>query len=540
MNMGACLVELGRLPEAKEMFLSAAELEPSVSRKARLNAALVAVELRQLDEAERLASAAEPLSEDLASRAQEIRSRISEKRGGLKREELLAFIAAATEAVRAGDWTRAEKSLSEAQSRFDVAEAKERVDVLHSLGSAQIELGQLERAKATLNSALELAPNDADVRYALARAYQAADETNEARLEYRHALQLGLAEPNASSARRNIEELDPLGNSDWFAWLSASGGYDSNPRQSGAATETTLGRRGRGGSAYGRLAAEFGRTQRVHENVSLRLRYAGDWLGLQKKTVQDLSLQSHGVFFGAQWAPTERLILGAEVGPSILYIGLKPVSQFTWDLGGSLKLRYLASNVRTWRLSFDARKITGASGWEFLSGTRLDAELTHGWAYSLVNFRLGMRARHLSIGTRTTTVDAAAIPACTNVCDGADYLIPLSYTGVGPIASARVTLLDSLYLATVLQYDWRRYSDESYIVGVDASRKRRVDQRYTVGVDLQWALDSAEHFMVVPSYALLVSSSNVAQSSTVPSHSYDYDDRSFVQHFIELGVEASF
>lgn len=540
MNIGACLVELGRFEDAKQMFLSAAELDPSVAQKAQINAALVAVELDQLDEAERLILSAAPSTEPLLSRAGDLRAIIAEKRVRTRRAELRASIDTATQAIRSGHWTRAEAALIKAQQRFDVAEPSERIDVLHSLGTVQITLGRLQRAKVTLRAALELAPNDADIRYALARAHEASDEVSEARAEYRHALQLGLPEPNASSARRNIEGQDPLGSSEWFGWIAASGGYDSNPRQSGAATETTLGRRGRGGSAYGRAAAELGRTQRVHDNISLRLRYAGDWLGLQKKAVQDLSLQSHGGFFGVQWAATERLILGAETGASILYIGLSPISQFTWDFGASARARYLASHVRTWRVSFDARKITGATGWEFLSGTRLEAEMTHGWTYSSLALRLGMRARWWSMGTRTTTVDSTVIPACANVCDGSDYRIPLSYTGVGPIASARVTLLDSLYLATLLQFDWRRYADESYIVGVDASRKRRIDQRYTLGVDLQWALDKDEHFMIVPSYALLVSSSNIALSSADTSHAFDYDDRSFVQHFIEFGVEASF
>jgi hypothetical protein len=90
------------------------------------------------------------------------------------------------------------------------------------------------------------------------------------------------------------------------------------------------------------------------------------------------------------------------------------------------------------------------------------------------------------------------------------------------------------------QLDWRQYRDDSYIVGVEASRKRRRDQRYDFGADLRWSLDEHEHFVLTPSYALLVSKSNVAQSTTDHEHWFDYDDRAFTQHFLELGVEASF
>lgn len=540
MNLGACLVELGRLADAKTTFLDAATTDPSISKKARLNAALVAVELGQIDEAESLLAAASPIDESLSSRAQDLRSRIAEKRSTGHRTTLLGSIDSAAKAIRAEQWQAAEKALLEAKGQFEVATATERVDILHGLATTQLALDRPADAVQTLGAALEINSKDPELHYVLGRAHQALENDTLARAEYRQALELGLQEPQAKSARTRLENLDPLTPSEWFGWLSLGGGYDSNPRQSGAATETTLGRRGRGGTAYGRVTAELGRTQRVHERLSLRFRYAGDWWGLQKETVRDLSIQNHGGYLGAQWAPADRLTLNFELGPSITYIGLTSVERFLWDFMGSVKARYRASNVRTWRASFDARVITGAAGWEFLSGSRLDADLSHTWYLQPLELRLGLRGRIHSMGTRSTLVDATVISACTNLCDGAEYRIPLSYMGVGPVVWTRLTIVDSLHLAVMNQLDWRRYRDESYIVGLDPSRKRRVDLRYSLGIDLQWALDEGEHLMVVPSYALLVSSSNVAQTVTDPTHQYDYDDRRFTQHFVELGLEASF
>jgi Flp pilus assembly protein TadD len=540
MNVGACLVELKRFEEAKSEFLKVAGTTPALAQKARLSAALVAVELDRLDEAESLLDAASPVDEALSSRAEDIKQRISEKRAAKGRDTLDANMAAAVNAIGKSDWAAARIALLAARKQYDLAEPKERVDILHSLGTVELALNRPEEATATLNAANALSPNDPEIHYALGRAHQALNESAEARTEYSKALELGLKEPQAEAAKDRLESLDPLGPSEWFGWLSLAGGYDSNPRQSGAATETTLGRRGRGGSAYGRLGAELGRTQRISDQFSLRVRYAGEWLGLQKKLVQDLSLQNHGVFGGVEWAPTDKVTIGLEVGPSFTYIGLGSVAPFAWDMLGSVKFRYRASEVRRWRFSFDARKITGQSGWEFLGGTRLDAELTHQWSYAAGSFRLGLRGRHLAVGSRTTTVDAAYLPACTGLCDGSAYFIPLSYSGFGPIASARVDLAPTLHLVGTAQLDWRRYRDESYIAGIAQSRKRREDLRWTAGIDLQWALDEDEHVMIVPSYAILVSSSNVALSSTDPAHAFDYDDRSFTQHFVELGLELSF
>jgi tetratricopeptide (TPR) repeat protein len=540
MNVGACLVELKRFEEAKVEFLKIAETSPPLATKARLSAALVAVELGQLDEAESLLEAAAPIDDALSPRAEDIKERIRMRRTPEGRDSLDANLTAAATAIDQGNWSAAEVALRAARNQFEQAKPHERVDILHSLATVELALNRPEEAKATLVEANALAPHDPEIHYTLGRAHQALSESAEARSEYKKAIELGLKDPQAQSAKHRLEALDPLGPSEWFGWLSLAEGYDNNPRQSGTATETTLGRRGRGGSTYGRIGAELGRTQRLSDQFSLRFKYAGEWLGLQKKSVQDLSLQNHGVYGGVQWAPTDKLTLGLEVGPSVTYVGLSSITPFSWDLLGSFKLRYRASEIRSLRVGFDARKVTGQSGWEFLGGTRLDAEISHQWSYTIGSFRLGLRGRHLAIGSRTTTVDATYLPACTGICDGATYYIPLSYSGFGPIASGRLDLASTVHLVGSSQLDWRRYRDESYIAGVAESVKRRNDLRFSAGLDLQLGLDQDEHFLIVPSYAILVSSSNMALSTTDPSHSFDYDDRSFVQHFVELGVELSF
>lgn len=540
MNAGACLVELKRFEQAKAEFVKVAELEPALAQKARLNAAFVAIELDQVAEAQELLYAASPVENALLSRVIDLKERIVGKLRLSQRRALLVQMSTAANAITRNDFAAAESALLAAQQQFDSAEPSERVDVLHSLGTVQLALDKPRDAKRILTSAVDLAPKDPELHYGLARAHEALGETEEARAEFKKALALGLKKPVARAAKEHLAAVDRLGASEWFGWMVVAGGYDSNARQSGAATETTLGRRGRGGSAYGRIAAELGRTERLSEQFSMRVRYSGEWLGLQKRLVRELSLQTHSLFGSTQWAPTDRLVLGLEFGPSLTYIGMSPVSPFTREVLAAAKARYRASNVRSFRLSLELRKVAGLSGWEFLGGSRFDGELSHSWSYRSDNFRLGIRGRYLAIGTRRTTVDATVIPACTTICEGAEYVIPLSYFGFGPTASARVELASTLHLVGTAQLDWRRYRDESYIAGIAPSRKRRHDLRWSGGIDLQWALDEDKHVLIVPSYAILVSSSNVALSSTDPAHTFDYDDRSFTQHFAELGVELSF
>jgi len=360
MNMGACWLELSRLSEAKVVFLSAAELDPEVAKKARLNAAFVAVEMDRLDEAESLLAAVAPVDDALLSRESDLRARIAVKRRQRRRIVLLQHMDVAAAAIGKQDWRVAESALIAAKGQFAQAELSEQVDVLHGLATVQLALKRPRDALVTLRAALQLAPNDPEVHYALGRAHEALDADAEARREYRAAIVLGLKEPQAVVARQKIEALDPLSSSEWFGWLALGGGYDSNPLQSGLATETTVAQRGHGGSVYGRTAAEFGATQRVHDQLSLRLRYVGDVLLLEKQTARALSMQNHGIFASAHYAPTDRLTLSLELGPSITYIGVSPISPFLRDLSGSAKARYRASTVRTWRFTLEARTIAGA------------------------------------------------------------------------------------------------------------------------------------------------------------------------------------
>ena len=54
------------------------------------------------------------------------------------------------------------------------------------------------------------------------------------------------------------------------------------------------------------------------------------------------------------------------------------------------------------------------------------------------------------------------------------------------------------------------------------------------------ALDAEEHWLISADYTLWVSRSNVALDPTSPAHALDYENRSYVQHIVELGLSAQF
>lgn len=160
-------------------------------------------------------------------------------------------------AIGKQDWRVAESALIAAKGQFAQAEPSERVDVLHGLATVQLALKRPCEALVTLRAALKLAPNVPEVHYALGRAHEALDANAQARREYRAAIDLGLKEPQAVVARQKLDALDPLSSSEWFGWLAA----------------------------------------------------------------RALSMQNHGIFASAHYAPSDRLTLSLELGPSITYIG---------------------------------------------------------------------------------------------------------------------------------------------------------------------------------------------------------------------------
>ncbi|MBN1612413.1 MAG: hypothetical protein JW940_37630 [Polyangiaceae bacterium] len=544
LNLGACLFEMGRLAEAKQAFLRAAELGSAAADRAHLNAAAAALRLGRIEEARRLAESVPTDATELASRRSSLLDEIGaaerEIQRAAERQRFVQHVRAAEKALRASDAITAERELVLASGYFAAASAEERVDVQHGLAVARLERGDAAGAKQVLLGALRDAPNDADLHHALGRAQLALGNEPAASAELKQALGLGLDEQRAKAVRALLKELDPLSPSQYYGWLTLGAGYDTNPWQSGAGKVLTLGNRGQGGAEYGVVSAGLGRQERLSDRWAADVGYAGDWIGFWRNTVQDLTIQAHSLTVALDWAAAPSLVVGLGAGPSLTWVGLSPVEPFSWDVLLGAHAELTLSAVRALRLSLDFRSITGFEGWDFLGGNRLDARVVHDWSWRRASLRLGVVGRYNAIGTRVSSVDTTALPACAGLCDGADYLVPLGYASGGPSLSASVKPVDWLRLRGYAELELREYLDESRIAGVPASRKTRADTRWTGTVRGEFQLDSGGHVRVVPSYTLIVNESNVSYDATDPGHQFDYDDRSFVQHLFELDLEMSF
>jgi tetratricopeptide (TPR) repeat protein len=470
----------------------------------------------------------------------EIASAERDAQRNAERALFVQHVRAAEKALRASNAAAAERELVSASEHFAVALPRERVDVEHGLGVARLERGDAAGAKLILVNALRDAPNDADLHHALGRAELALGNDPAASVELERALELGLDEERAQAVRKLLREIDPLPPSRYYGWLTLGGGYDTNPWQSGAGKVLPLGDRGQGGAAYGVASAGIGRQQRLSDRWAADIGYAGDWIGFWQSTVEDLTIQAHSLTAALDWAATPRLVVGLSTGPSVTWVGLDPVEPFSWDvlLGTHADLTF--SSVRALRLSLDFRSITGFEGWEFLSGNRLDARVAHDWSWQRGSLRLGVASRYNGIGTRVSPVDATVLSACAGLCDGASYRVPLGYAGGGPLVSASVKPVDWLRLRGYAELELRQYLDESRIAGVPASRKTRADTRWTGTLRGEFQLDSGGHVRLSPSYTLIANESNVSYDPSDPDHRFDYDDRSFVQHLVELDLEMSF
>jgi hypothetical protein len=271
--------------------------------------------------------------------------------------------------------------------------------------------------------------------------------------------------------------------------------------------------------------------------------YAGDWLILSASELEELSLQTHELGLRWHFAPLPSLELRLAAGGGVTLSGLS-LSPFTLDgvLRGRLGLQHGPSFRST--LSLEARPSLGLSGRDELRGTRTDVSLGERFTSGPWGVSAQLGFRYNAIGTQQIEVDPARYPRCNLACSGARYEIPLGYSGPIAGAEADVELGPALELAASLRYEHRTYLDASRIDGPvlpaivrEASEKTREDDRYTLGARARYRLETQPELGIFLDYSLRISHSNVAYRPDDREHAFDYDDRNFTQHLVELGVD---
>jgi hypothetical protein len=213
---------------------------------------------------------------------------------------------------------------------------------------------------------------------------------------------------------------------------------------------------------------------------------------------------------------------------------------FTWE--GVFGARADLATARDATTGFDltVRPARGLGEHGYLSGTELDGTVDERLTLGRVRLSFGAAYRYLQRGTQTIAIDdGSSFAEChgRSPCNNLAYVLPLSYHGPSGRLAAVFDLLDQLTLGASAKVEYRRYLEPNLVRSLPGSRKTREDVRYRLRAYSELALDSDEHVSVLLSYEALISRSNIAFDASDPQHRFDYGDRNFVEHLIELGLE---
>jgi tetratricopeptide (TPR) repeat protein len=543
-NGAVCLYELGRYDEAEQRFARVSQFDPTAAPLALLNAGLAALRAGRLADAERHLRSAPRGDAEAEQRRRELADQLAAARQAAAAAERDSLVERAAQALRQGRFREALMVLQFLLARSPGAPAEQLADLHYGIGTAYFELGDFARARHSFEAAAELVPDDGELRYWVARSALAYGDTEAGLAGLQQALALGLDADEAREAREILQSHDPRPSPGCAGLLAFGAGYDSNPSQSGIADATGLseGRQSRG-SAFLSAAVQLHGTWPMGRSWAGRAYYALDWLGMLRRAVQDLSLQAHEGGLRLYWAPSRRLGLRLTGAGTLYYAGLRRPEPFAWDLIGAARADFASAETMFTRFELEVRRVQGLDDRDYLSGLRTTLHLAERFAADPVEVWLGARLRHNDIGVRQFPITAETFPQCGARCDGADYLVPLGYLAPSAYAELDVDVSERLTLGLSANIESRRYLAQSYIAispGVQENPKTRQDLRLRGAARGELALDEQANALLVADYDALSSRSNVALDPDDPEHALDCDDRDFVQHVAQIGVELHF
>jgi hypothetical protein len=340
--------------------------------------------------------------------------------------------------------------------------------------------------------------------------------------------------PRAAQAPRY-----PLPPSGVALYASLSGGYDNNALQSGKASasdESPLAPQT--GSAFMAFLGELSHTWRLGTRTALTPYYSGDFLALTDSSVRELSLQGHELGVRGTLAPSTTTAIRVTAAGSYLVSGLDALEPFAWELalGSRLELRH-GEHFRT-RFDVWARPTFGLSGNDALDGGRYDASGSERYRTERFDLTVDARLRYLRAGTQRLALDPSAVAVCDPDCT--EYSIPGSYVAPSLGLEAGFEVVERLRLSAGARGELRRYLEPAVITGFPETERLRRDARLRVRGGAELELDEAGTFRVSADYTFTTNHSNIAYDPDDPEHAFDYDDRNFDQHVVELGLAVMF
>jgi tetratricopeptide (TPR) repeat protein len=539
-NIAACDYELGHFDEAQRRFERAATLDVATRAEALLQAGWAALGAGDERAVERHLGATSGEA-GIEQKRNDLAEALDTRRRERAAAELDQAIDAASVAYQAGQLEQAQTALGLARARAAGGSARSRGTLYYLSALVARERGDAAAARVDLKRSLSENPNDGAVHAMLGELAQEGGDGASAERHYRASLAADLSASEASAVRDALDALYPVPARGLDVWAALGAGYDSNATQSGSSDAVGYAGPEQSGSAFAVPAWGVEYRRALGARARIGPYYTGEWLALVSTPVEDASLQSHEAGLRFYFAPTPAADLTLAAGGGLTLSGLELAP---FSLEGLLRARFALRHGRHLRslLLAEVRPSRGLSGQDYLTGARSDVSLGE----RLQSGRWGVSAsagfRYNGIGTQLVDIDPAQFPRCNVACVGARYEIPLGYSGPFVGAGADVAV-GAFTLGLSGKYEHRTYLAQSRIDGpalpvliAELSEKTRVDDRYTLAARARYQLGTEPAIGLFTDYTLRLSRSNIAFRRDL-EHAFDYDDRNFTQHVIELGVD---
>jgi len=539
-NAAASLYELGRFGDAEQRFARTAAIAPELAPLALLNAGMAALQDGRVDVATRYAADAPAGGHEAETRRSELKGLIAQTERSREKEEFYRALKDGIDAYAEGNIVSARRSLARSLALQASATPRDRATLHLTLGEIALEQNDRATARRSLDQALREDPANAEAYIARAELAWANANADAAEADALRALGLAKNGASADRARRLLERLDvlPSAGASFVAMIGT--GYDSNASQSGTAELAGVGATSASQpSALVSAAVQFDFTLRTSRNTAIVPYYLGDFFAPTSSALQPLTLQAHELGSQLHWRPIRELGLRFTAGSSLVLSGLNPVQPFTWEGVFGTRADLATSEHATTSFDLTLRPSQGLGDRAYLSGLGLDGVVEERFTFRALRVSLGAGYRNLQYGTLNVPIEAgSSFAECSRrVCNNLAYAVPLGYHGPSGRLAAAIDLLARLSLGASAKVEYRRYLEPNFVRGLPNSRKTREDGRYRLRAHGELGLDTDQHVSLLLSYEVLISRSNIAFDADDSHHRFDYGDRNFVEHLIELGLE---
>ncbi|MEE2788025.1 MAG: hypothetical protein VX589_11850 [Myxococcota bacterium] len=475
-NRATCLFNLERYADAEMAFATIARGDGQWAILARLNAGFSAVE-----------------GSDLPTALRWLQSAHSQ------RDLLPERYALLSEAVR---------GLADARRAALIKEA------------ARIEsLGQLEAARQRFQDALALEFGRSD------------EQTKWLNTRIDHLTARGQSTTTTQSANNPVS-----------LWISTASGYDSNVgRGSTHAGDISFLGVGEGAPIFVQTVEIDGVLHR-RSRLRVSVGYLYDLYAVLDDALETLSDQYHEF----------ESVLGIRLTPNVdlrarLYGGMSAMefvdpSLYQWHLSAQLRLRFWQSRRAMTELDLIGGRFFGLNDNDYLTGPHGRIDVGQRWLRGNYRFHAEARLRYRGAGQTAFQLLATDLVACDARCDGGSYTVTYAYVSPDVGVSVQYAGWGALRPQAAVRAGYRYFLDPHYASdqtgeSIEESNKNRMDWlvSQSLGIRWQWATRWASTLR----YTVTYNESNVDSSAAGAEHGWDYANRTYTQHALELELEWS-